>query len=115
MNNPQELTEKQKKLLEEMQYPHGVLACYPWMTEDESKEYARRNMESMEVQRRINNIINMQIETIENAPLTVEQKIAQAVLEERERCAKIADKHMPDCDGNGCKEIALKIRSGENG
>ena len=34
-------------------------------------------------------------------------------ISERERCAKIADAHMPDCDGNGCDFIAAKIRSGE--
>ncbi len=32
---------------------------------------------------------------------------------ERERCAKIAEAHAPDCEGNGCDFIADEIRSGK--
>jgi hypothetical protein len=30
---------------------------------------------------------------------------------ERERCAKIADEHMPNCDGNDCDVISTRIRN----
>ena len=43
----------------------------------------------------------------------VRKMVHEGVMTERERRAKIAEAHMPECDGNGCDFIAAKIRSGE--
>ncbi len=38
----------------------------------------------------------------------------KALKDERERCAKVAEKHLDECDGQFCEEIiAKKIREGE--